>query len=205
MNIHLIKQKILTLLSPLLSSNKNTPQTESQYQPEKGGTNSSISTQLTTDNKLNIDLHNIQPNAIKNTLQFNQQTYIQAPFFTQSEFTFYQKLKQIVSPTYDILFEVSLSAIIQLNPNLSFTDKQKFFFLKEYANKRVDFVLIDQTGKIFCVIELDDPSHDNDTAKKFDSIKDNVLHCANIPLIRIRDTKHLSPKQLFHKLFTQKQ
>lgn len=153
------------------------------------------------DNKRRL-LAQITPNAIPNSLVLKDNYYKSTSLFSKREFEFYKRIKSILSPTYDVLFEVALSALIELNSKMPLTDKQKDILFKEYANKRLDFVIIDNLGNVFCVIELDDYSHQSEKAKKYDELKNNLLHSVNIPLIRISEYHNLTQEQLFKKLFS---
>lgn len=148
------------------------------------------------------NLPHLIPNKITSSLQFKEKIYSPTPLFSSSEFNFYLKLKSILNPYFDVLFEVPYSAFIKLNPHIHLSDKDRHFKFQEFANKRADFVVIDNKGSIFCIIELDDPTHLSSSAKQFDSFKENILHCANIPLVRIQNTQHLSHQQLFPLLFS---
>lgn len=57
------------------------------------------------------------------------------------------------------------------------------------SRKHVDFVIINATGVVQFVVEVDDRSHDRPDRKKRDIFVDQVMHQAKIQLIRVQPNK----------------
>lgn len=66
-------------------------------------------------------------------------------------------------------------------------DKKQERKYRGYVKSRhIDFVLINAKGDTIAGIELDDPSHDTEEAKKTDHFKDELFKTIKVPLIRIK-------------------
>lgn len=124
----------------------------------------------------------------KNTKRTNEQTSTTLPYQkTQSllsppELTFYNALKQLLSPKLLLIVKVNLADLLYI-PNKS--DPQGTFRNK-ICQKHIDFVLCDaETLKPRLAIELDGPSHKRKSAQRSDHNKNNALKAAGLPLLRV--------------------
>lgn len=99
--------------------------------------------------------------------------------FTDSERFFYKILKEI---TYNmdiiIMTKVRLADII-------YTNEYNYTYFNKIKSKHIDFVLIDNNGKIKLLIELDDKSHENYERKERDKFLNEIFANLNINLLRI--------------------
>jgi len=104
--------------------------------------------------------------------------YTARKILTQNERKFFDALQIAAGENYIIFAKMGLWNIIQ-HSNKSEWNK--------IAQKHIDFVLYDhQKNKILVAIELDDKSHNKQSARKNDRFKDTVLQSVNIPLLRIK-------------------
>lgn len=61
------------------------------------------------------------------------------------------------------------------------------------SRKHLDFVLVEkESSKVICAIELDDKSHNSDSAKKRDSEKNHALSSAGVLLFRVKCGRYYS-------------
>ena len=100
--------------------------------------------------------------------------------FTDSERFFYKVLKEITY-TMDIIImtKVRLADII-------YTNEYDYKYFNKIKSKHIDFVLIDNNGKIKLLIELDDKSHENYERKERDKFLNEIFENLNIDLLRIQ-------------------
>lgn len=104
---------------------------------------------------------------------------LQENIFTNNERFFYKILKEI---TYNmeliVMTKVRLADIIYCT-NDNYTNFNKI------KAKHIDFVLIDNNGKIKLLIELDDKSHENYDRQQRDKFLNEIFESLNINLLRI--------------------
>ena len=118
---------------------------------------------------------------------------------TPTEKQFFKKLCKAVEPLNVVVApQVAMSAIVdvprQFNEN-KFRHKNRAGF----AQKRLDFVLLDiKSLEPILVVELDDPSHDG---REFeDSRRDDILAETGHPLLRIDVRENLTTEQLAQRV-----
>ncbi|EKA5635884.1 DUF2726 domain-containing protein [Vibrio navarrensis] len=71
------------------------------------------------------------------------------------------------------------------------TSSRNIRAFNQIARKHVDFVLFEKkTGKILCVIELDDRSHLNLSARKRDRVKNYALSSSGVRFYRIKAARN---------------
>jgi hypothetical protein len=108
---------------------------------------------------------------------------------TKAESNFNEYLKKIIPPNLIINYKTRLVDVVN----------QKLIPIKHLHKAlpmHLDFILIDNTGKIILAIELDDSSHNTPKAKYRDSIKNDALKKANIPLLRIHTAVYYNLSEL---------
>ena len=93
----------------------------------------------------------------------------------------YFKLREITDRLGLLLFaKVRLIDIIEpKNP-------RDVSLVNRIIRKHCDFVILQPSGSTVAVVELDDNSHNTDSAKHRDELKDKILADASVPLLRTR-------------------
>lgn len=90
-----------------------------------------------------------------------------------NELNFYNTLTEIANELNLTVFsQVSLYNIVEVLPNLNYTDKTKY--LNKITKKSIDFVMVEKNNcRIKLCIELDDSTHKQENRKKrdFESIE----------------------------------
>lgn len=104
-------------------------------------------------------------------------------FLTDREMDFMGRLDEALgNARMHICPQVSFDSILQAYGN----DASGRESLRgRYKQMRVDFALMDATGTIRLIVEVDDPSHDSDAAKAKDQFRDELMASAGIPTLRI--------------------
>lgn len=121
----------------------------------------------------------------KNSKQFKAK-----PLLTPNEKEFFGRLREAL-PKHVVLAQVSMGAI--LAPNMSERNRQEFFRIRgKFAQKIIDYVVLDQQFNIVCIIELDDRSHD----KKKDKVRDAMLKEAGYATIRYESKEKPSTRKI---------
>ncbi|MCI9286803.1 MAG: DUF2726 domain-containing protein [Clostridia bacterium] len=125
----------------------------------------------------NIETTEIISNNINTKKNINYA--LQENIFTNNERFFYKILKEITySMDLIIMTKVRLADIIYCKNN-NYSDFNKI------KAKHIDFVLIDNNGKIRLLIELDDKSHENYERKQRDKFLNEIFENLKINLLRI--------------------
>lgn len=127
---------------------------------------------------------------LKDKLQKSELTYSSKNYLlTKNEQNFYLQLLQHLPDGQAVMSKVRLIDIVK--PNGSKRDYMKL--RNKIISKHVDFLIIEKsTSKILLAIELDDSSHLNLQSQTSDSVKNDILASAKIPLERIRTSKTYS-------------
>jgi hypothetical protein len=102
---------------------------------------------------------------------------------TKGEHAFLRALEQAVNGRFRIAMKVRLGDLVYVRGNDSnaVTARNRIF------QKHVDFVLCDEYPvKTRLVVELDDASHDRPDRQRRDSIVDECLECAGLPILHVR-------------------
>ncbi len=100
---------------------------------------------------------------------------------TQTELIFYRELKKITDELELSIFpQVDLERIIQVKDNNN-SDRNRI------KSRSIDFTIVNNKNcKIISCIELDDYTHNRESAKKADSFKNDLFQKVGIPLHRIK-------------------
>ena len=84
-------------------------------------------------------------------------------------------------PDYLLFSQVQLSQVIKAPPS-----EKSLLWFRKISQMSLDYVICDMSSNPICVIELDDKSHDRESAKTRDAKKDKALAAAGIPITRIK-------------------
>lgn len=103
---------------------------------------------------------------------------------SKAEQAFYAALVPQLPPMRTVMVKVGLKDLVDV---ASSSQQQRRSDWGRIKSKHIDFVIMDaSTSQIISCIELDDQSHNTAAAKQSDTIKNEVLKSAGIPLKRIR-------------------
>lgn len=108
--------------------------------------------------------------------------YRQRTLLSKGEMAFLLVLEHLVAGSYRVFAKVRLMDLVKMAPEA----EGKGFWIHNAGNMHVDFVLCDQTQTLFLLaIELDDKSHRAEKRRKRDQFVNEVLACAQLPLLRV--------------------
>lgn len=114
--------------------------------------------------------------------------------FTDIERFFYKVLREITDKMdLIIMTKVRLADII-------YTENNNYKYFNKIKSKHIDFVLIDNSGNIKLLIELDDKSHNNYERQKRDEFLNEIFKNLNIKLLRIKAKYSYNIKELEEKI-----
>lgn len=114
--------------------------------------------------------------------------YQAAPVMSRYELTLYDRLKTAL-PECEIFPQTPLASFIRIDKKRAGSRfySNSYRWQNRIGQQRVDFLVCRrQDLSILSAIELDDPSHEKDEARRRDEKKEKSLQDANIPLIRWR-------------------
>ena len=113
-------------------------------------------------------------------------------FFEKTEKIFWDILNKNNYDNFILLSKVRMEDIVKVGKNISWENKAiKRNYIK---SKHFDFVILDKNGKILTIIELDGKSHNLETQKKYDQIKDEILKNVNLKLFRVKIGENFEEK-----------
>ncbi|WP_082789728.1 DUF2726 domain-containing protein [Acetobacter malorum] len=118
-----------------------------------------------------------------------QFSYVALPVMTENEKRLFERLR-IEFPHLYFFPQVGMAGIMR--PNLAARDAAYMAAFRRISQKRVDFLVCDDTLKIICILELDDSSH----KKKKDQIRDTLTNSAGYKTIRLRSSKTIDLSEL---------
>jgi hypothetical protein len=126
--------------------------------------------------------------------EFSRRTYSRAAgVLTKGERAFDAPLMLAVRNRYRVFYKVRLSDVVKC-PEGNLGDYEFFEAIRGF---HVDFVLCDHaTTAPLLVIELDDRSHASDRSARRDTVKDQVLRVAGVPILRVPAQQAYDPLQL---------
>lgn len=112
---------------------------------------------------------------------------------TASEEKFFKVLCDIFEHKCYIIPQVHLSTLF--DHKVKGQDWRAAFY--HINGKSVDFVLCRRSDlSPLCAVELDDRTHDMDIRVERDTEVERIFSCANLPLVRIRNSKYLTKQQI---------
>lgn len=107
---------------------------------------------------------------------------------TMDEYAFYSVLVYALPPQkYIVCPKVRLADVIYVTGK-----KKNGNWYRNYAliaQKHIDFVVCDRTGRVMFGLELDGKSHYARQEKKRDAQKNEICRAAGFPLLRVRSSK----------------
>lgn len=103
--------------------------------------------------------------------------YKKRDLMTRNEREFFGRLSRAL-PNHYIFPQVAMSAIIE--PDVNSGSKKHLSSFRRIAQKRVDYVVVDKSYQIICIIELDDLTH----VSKKDKKRDLATYSAGIKTFR---------------------
>jgi hypothetical protein len=110
-----------------------------------------------------------------------------ASLLTDTELDFFRVLDNAAKGRCRIMCKVRLIDLIDV-------DKSNYAWFNKIVPRHVDFVLChSDTFVPLCVVELDDPSHEQNARKEKDKELNLVLQAAGIDCARFRTTHNYSP------------
>lgn len=112
--------------------------------------------------------------------------YEKAKVLTNNEIAFYKQLLPIADSLNLTIFpKVRIADILSIKKGTAKSEWQSAF--NRIQSKHVDFVIVKRlTLDTVCVIELDDSSHDKQSAVKNDTFKNEAFKKVSLPIIRTR-------------------
>lgn len=137
---------------------------------------------LVAGNKKNTTKTKENIAAEENAKGIDKYPYEKKYLLTKTEYAFYSKLQAICNKmNYIICPKVRLEDFIKV------TTKEELMKYRGYIKSRhVDFLICDNKLNIIMGIELDDNSHNKESAKKTDEFKNKLFETINIPLERVK-------------------
>ena len=102
---------------------------------------------------------------------------------TKAERSFYEVLCQAVDSRLAVFAKIRLWDLLYLPKGVENAQAHR----NRVQSKHVDFVLCDRAAlKPVLVIELDDASHERESRQARDSLVDDILAAAGLPVLRVR-------------------
>ena len=114
---------------------------------------------------------------------FQAGDYQPKPLLSPWELQALAEIRPELPPGYYACPQVRLADLLRVGPR-DLSRRQSA--LNYVGLKSVDFAIIDRSGRVVLVIELDDRSHDRADRRQRDRMVDAVLHRCAIPIERIR-------------------
>jgi hypothetical protein len=109
--------------------------------------------------------------------------YLKKSLFTPAEYIFYRELQKQNNNEFVVHSKVRLEDIVGVAKGVG----EKFNAMRNHIKSRhVDFAIIGSTGDILAVIELDDKSHDTDSAQRGDEIKNQIFQFNQVKFYRVQ-------------------
>lgn len=108
--------------------------------------------------------------------------YSKKMLLTKTEYNFYKILKEQCDKQNFLICPK-----VRMEDFLKVTDSKNHLKYRGYVKSRhIDFLICDNKLYILAGLELDDPTHNTEKAKKTDDFKDKVFKAIELPLYRIR-------------------
>ncbi len=105
-------------------------------------------------------------------------------FANRSELAFFHAMARALSPQYHLLTKPRLEDVIGVKADLP-NPKLAFQLRGRVKSRHVDFLIMDDSGRPICAIELDGRSHKNKQAEAGDTLKDGIFAASGVPLHRV--------------------
>lgn len=106
--------------------------------------------------------------------------HVQAkPLMTDAEISFWKMLRAAAAPLL-VAPQVAMGALLRTGGGLD--NRERRSTRNRFDRKIIDFVLIDDSGKVKLIVELDDKTHD----KARDAFRDAMIAKAGYKTVRLR-------------------
>jgi hypothetical protein len=116
---------------------------------------------------------------------------------TKAENNFFEILNEIVGHDYYIFPQVHLSSILDGD----IWGQSWKGALSTIDRKSVDYVICNKGYRTpVLAIELDDSSHDSENRQQRDANVEHMLEKAGMPLLRLRNVRHMSHEEISNKV-----
>ena len=110
---------------------------------------------------------------------------------SDAENSFHLILNQIFPTEYKIESKVRMADFIKV------TGPKRMSGFGMIKSKHIDFLITEsKTSKVLLGIELDDSTHNNESTKKRDEVKNEAMKEAGVPLLRIKASKTYNLEKL---------
>ena len=104
------------------------------------------------------------------------------PIMTAAEIKFWHLLREATGP-WHIAPQVSMAALLNTATGLDRSRQRSS--RNQFDRKMVDFVLLDDAGKVRLLIELDDRTHERASVVKSDAKRDRMTSSAGYKTLRV--------------------
>lgn len=120
------------------------------------------------------------------SLKISTKRYKARPFLlTKAELNFFNQLNKKLPSHYHINCKVRLSDICTT------TDPKDISNFNRITSKHIDFVITKlSTARTICAIELDDKSHNSESARRRDAIKNSALNMSGVVFFRVKSGRN---------------
>lgn len=133
----------------------------------------------------------VKNNEVNNEINIIEETrkdykYKVNNLMTFRELWFFKRLKEFLKddPEINIFTKIRLADIITMWNCESYSERMWLF--RKISQKHIDFIITDTNGKVKCLIELDDFTHNREKVKENDNFKNEVFENLGIPLLRFK-------------------
>lgn len=122
-------------------------------------------------------------------LPYRKKDYLLTP----AERSFYEVLQRVAGDGMQVFAKVRLADLVWLPKGT----QNRQAHLNRVLSKHVDFVLCNrETVSPVLAIELDDSSHNMSHRQSRDTLVNEILHAANLPILRIPAKRSYTPNEL---------
>ncbi|MDE7325848.1 MAG: DUF2726 domain-containing protein [Lachnospiraceae bacterium] len=115
--------------------------------------------------------------------------YRRQHLLTKTEYIFYGVLKKKCDSA-----NLLICPKVRLEDFIRVTAKERMKYRGYIKSRHVDFLICDSSLHILAAIELDDPSHNSEQAKRTDYFKNRLYAAIGLPLFRIRTGQNYGVK-----------
>lgn len=124
------------------------------------------------------------------------------PLMSPAELKAFRWLVKAVGETGHVCPKVRLADLVEVKPTalLTVTDQQAA--LGRIAQKHLDFVVIDRTGRVSFAVEVDDRSHDRADRRARDQFVNDVCEMGGLALVRVKPNRLQESAVLKRKIET---
>lgn len=111
------------------------------------------------------------------------------PLMSAAELKAFRWLVKEVGAAGHICPKVRLADLVQVRSTALLTVTDERAALNRIAQKHLDFVVIDWTGRVSFAVEVDDSSHDRRERRARDVFVNEVCQMGGLPLVRVKPNR----------------